>query len=436
MEELLERRRREGYSTVTKTVADFKQQQQQQITIRAPPQAQNKSATRLTKNLASILNSMVQLTQPTNQLTTTTTSSTTTTTKPHPWPPKPTQSTVSATPHCESSLLEDLAKNAKTFMYPTNVMSTAVVTAHQQVVLASIAKRTDPRREGIDQNVLQYTSHLWAQSTTDQRRSLWERFTKFRREQGPICTMDQAAAQFITTIPNISLGSRKSYAVGLGGLLRELQIPSPTLTMARKGMEKMGANIPEGKATPIRREQVAFLVEENKIKMPLLSLSYWLMWKTASRFNDILELRRENFKVVSEEEIVLVFGKHKANQSGTVLATSLCHILDPQPMKWQCALLQGMQPNDRVMPLSYSAFMARLGASIPDMTAHSFKHGAHEELTRLAQKGLIAIAQIPTLLKHSDPNNRFPDQTLAYATDEALIVYAREFKSGDMTRHL
>ena len=70
--------------------------------------------------------------------------------------------------------------------------------------------------------------------------------------------------------------------------------------MVRKGMVAMGANIPEEKATPIRRNQALLIVRE--YHAAYLSLTFWLLWKTASRFTDVNELTRENFLVVSEVE--------------------------------------------------------------------------------------------------------------------------------------
>ena len=40
---------------------------------------------------------------------------------------------------------------------------------------------------------------------------------------------------------------------------------------------------------------------------------------------------------------------------------------------------------------------------------------------------------IPLLLKHSGGGSNFSDQTLAYSDSPSLILYARQFKSGEAT---
>ena len=332
------------------------------------------------------------------------------------------------------SVMQDLRENAKTFMYPTNVLSTKVVTNHQQVVLAAIAKKTDPRRQEIHPEILRYADNMWAQSTVEGRRGIWNRYIKFRQAQGQVGTMDRAAAEFIATIPNVTLGTRKTYAVQMRGLFREPMIPCPTLSMVRKGMVAMGANIPEEKATPIRRDQALEIVREYHLRMPLLSLTFWLMWKTAPRFTDVNKLTRENFLVASGEEMVLVFGKYKTNRSGTVKMTSLCHIRARTPMVWQAKLLNSLTRTEKIVPLGHTTFNLRVQQFCPDLTTHSFKHGAHAHLVQMLAEGKLQDAMlIPMLLKHSGGGSNFPDQTLAYSDTPSLILYARQFKIWEAT---
>ena len=87
--------------------------------------------------------------------------------QPLPWQPKPTVSMGSDTARYDAStrsVLQDLQENAETFMYPTNALSTKVVTNHQQVVLAAIAKMADPRRQEIHPEILHYADNMWPSS--------------------------------------------------------------------------------------------------------------------------------------------------------------------------------------------------------------------------------------------------------------------------------
>ena len=352
-----------------------------------------------------------------------------------PQPPahRPTPSTAANTSLYDAGLEEDLAHNAKAYLHPTNAMPSRVVGSHQRIVLASIAKKDSPLRQQHDPELLKFTSSSWAATTVDKKRAIWERFATYRRETGPADTLDLAAAKFIANIQGISLGTRKTYAVSLAGLLREMVIPCPTLSMARRGMVALGANVPETKATPLRRAEVVTLVNTYRDTDPALSFVFWLMWKTASRFSDAAELTRENFKVVDPQELVLIFGKFKTNRSGVILPASLCHIKEKKPMHWQVNWLSRMPPEEKIVPYTYSTFLSKLQKVIPHASAHSFKHGAHDHLLQEAEKGQLNPSRIPLLMKHSDPSTHYPEQTVAYASEGALILYARQFGSGEAT---
>ena len=138
------------------------------------------------------------------------------------------------TARCVVSELEDLQRNTKTLMYPKNVLSTQVVTILEQ--------GRSSMQAGYPSGGLRYTERVWAPSTMKDRRCLMERFVKFRKEQGQVDTIDMAAA-VVATVPDVILSSRKTYAVHLAGNFRELQIPCPTLSMMRRGMVALGANI-------------------------------------------------------------------------------------------------------------------------------------------------------------------------------------------------
>lgn len=348
-------------------------------------------------------------------------------------PPKPTVWVASGTPSSPYSLEQDVLNNAKVLMYPTNAVNALVVRNHQQVVMENLLTKPPTRRTvttttGEEPN---YIRAAWAESTTSARRALWARFVQFRRVRGPVESLDASAVMFIREIPNINLSSRKTYANTLAATLRELMIPCPTLRLMARGMVHMGANIATTTAIPILRSEVNQLVEQFRPASPLLALTFWLMWKTASRFDDVSGLTRENFLVVSEEEIILQFGVLKANQSGVPSATSLVHIKDRQAMDWQCATLTQLAPSDKICSLSYTTFMERIKAVHPNLSAHSFKHGAHDTLLDEVEKGLLPLSVIPLILKHKDPTVEYPEQSIRYAKDKAK--YARILGTGSAT---
>ena len=256
---------------------------------------------------------------------------------------------------------------------------------------------------------------------------------------GKVCPVPRSerhrsAALFIRTMEGIKLSTRKTYASNLLGLMGQLAVPCPTLKMARKGMMNMGADSAPEKATPATISQVNTLIREYMETNPLLSLTFWLMWKTASRFSDVRALTRENFKVVCPQEIIVIFGKTKTNQEQKVKSSSLVQILDRMPMTWQCQLLNNLPPHHNKVPVEYNAFLRHVARLFPILTAHSFKHGAHDHLMSEAFAGRLSdIRAIPLLMKHSDPSSNYPEQSIQYGSTQSHIFYARMLGSGRAT---
>ena len=116
----------------------------------------------------------------------------------------------------EMEWAEDLQRSAKTFMYPTNVVSTRTVTDHQQMVvkhlLTPLSAAQRRMNASLPQSVEKYLGLAWAASTQESRAHLWQKFAQFRRERGPVESMDRSAALFIAQKEGIQENSRQTYA--------------------------------------------------------------------------------------------------------------------------------------------------------------------------------------------------------------------------------
>ena len=211
-------------------------------------------------------------------------------------------------------------------------------------------------------------------------------------------------------------------------------IPAPTTKLVIKGLSNMGADIPLHQAPPVSRGMVTKIVSHYVVKKDAkLALAIWLMWKTASRWDDVAYLTGAHFLVISPEEIIVHFQKTKANQAMAYKMTSLVHVRDRMPMNGQAAVLRSLKKDEKLMTLSRETFVQRIREVIaePKLTGHSFKRGAADVLVRAAEEKIIPHSLIPQLLKHADPSNEFPEHTLAYtSTPES---YARIFGSGAAT---
>jgi len=134
--------------------------------------------------------------------------------------------------------------------------------------------------------------------------------------------------------------------------------------MAR-GIGRSGGYLPESQATPIKKEEVEALVDKYKPSEPLVALTIWLMWKTASRFSDVARLKRANFLEVTPSEIIIQFGVMKANQTGIAKATSLVQIKDRMVTSHYFSLVEQKKAGRRRRPIQwakrFNERMKRLG---------------------------------------------------------------------------
>lgn len=270
-------------------------------------------------------------------------------------------------------------------------------------------------------------NNVWAKSTLSQRRSLWNRFLTFRSTR-PVESFDRSAAVFVATMPEVALSTKKTYISGLAALLGHLSVPTPTSHLMLRGLKNMGANIPTDPATPALRSEVQMLIKQ----LPLeIAMPIWLMWKTASRWDDVAMLTKESFLVISEKEIIIRFGKTKSNREMASKPSSLVQILDRFPMRVQSLFLSSLRPQRSVMPLTRDAFVETIQNYFPHLTAHSFKKGANDVLVEAVENRLLDKSVLPLILKHADKQHEFPVNTIRYSSQPER--YARILGTGNAT---
>lgn len=299
---------------------------------------------------------------------------------------------------------------------------------HQAIVMSTLG--LIPPLRGIPKQTTEVLNMAWAPSTKDQRKSLWHRLTIFRKTR-PFESLDRSAAIFVSTMGNgVSIASKKTYLSSLSAMLGHLQVPAPTTKLMVKGYANLGANIPTDPATPATWDEVRVLMRQ----IPSLAMQIWLMWKTASRWDDLSHLVKESFLVVSESEIIIRFGKTKANPTMACKPTSLVHLLDKDPMVWQTDFLRSLKPGEKLMKISREAFVSQIERVYPHLSAHSFKKGANDALVREIELGNLEVRVLPLILKHSDKLHGFPENTLRYSSEPAR--FARILGTGRATRLL
>ena len=194
---------------------------------------------------------------------------------------------------------------------------------HQNAMVTMINNRK--ASDDLPEELLNILRHTFAKSTVTSWRSQWQLFLRFRMKRPREESLDRSASIFVATHPTIGLSARKTYASNLSAMMGHFSIPCPTLKLTRRGLANLGADIPEEVAFPATRQDVDLLVRSLNLQ---LATAVWLMWKTASRWDDVSHLTRDSFLVCNQNEIIIWFAKSKTNRKAAPKANSLAHVLD------------------------------------------------------------------------------------------------------------
>ena len=168
----------------------------------------------------------------------------------------------------------------------------------------------------------------------------------------------------------------------------------------------------------------------------------WLAWKTASRWGDLQDLRKENFLFdLPNNQVVIRWGKLKTNRRRRFAPTGLTVIQEDFHPEMTLSLLQRLvsrlRPGETLAGTWTTRAFRSWMQSIPEaahLTAHSIKRGAIDRLFELAAQGLVDVRLIPLVAKHKDNLRQFPPSTIGYAS--CTINIARSLGSQNATKLL
>jgi len=269
--------------------------------------------------------------------------------------------------------------------------------------------------------VMHVCSNTWAPSTTAQRLSLWTRYHKYARLH-PEKDIGMSMALFIETLPVMS-STKLTYAKTLAATAAKLDIQVPILRLYASGLAASGGTTPTAQASPATRKQVDTLMSHLPVHLaaPIL-----LAWKTASRWDDVTHLQRQNVTVLSPSRIIVQWSQTKSTRAQPFRASTWTEIVDDDPRRLNPLLehLQSLRPTDPVTRLS-TAQLIRLLRQFPDtqdLTAHSIKRGAIDVLVRAAAEGRLDRHIVCLMAKHKDELFEMPATTLRYVSDKVALA--------------
>lgn len=274
--------------------------------------------------------------------------------------------------------------------------------------------------------------HMWAASVTRDRQALWQRYTNYLRDKDlPMTAM--TAAWFVESC-NVLPTSKLAYAKTLMALFNRMSMTSDMLRLQTAGLRGMGALIPQHQATPIAKADVLTLADSLS---PSEGAAILLMWKTASRWDEISRISTDNLLLRTPEEIIVNWSdKTKTSRTDPYRPTMYTVVRGD----WTARICRHLPdgPSRPLSTLTYSDLLQRLQRMFPQSsyTGHSFKHGALAAAALAAEQHRLDPTALCLLAKHKTVVS-LTNTTIRYLQDNrSAVAVARQLGTGEITTHL
>jgi hypothetical protein len=296
-----------------------------------------------------------------------------------------------------------------------------------------------------EDSALRVIANMWAQSTWSQRNSNFLRFQEYARSINldPLTQLDYAAVLWCESLRTTALpASRLTYSKQLTSLARQIGVPTPISRMYQAGLRSSGALIPQHQAPPIhfpqlqelQRAALAQIRAETLLRLDATQSSLherlytllFIMWKSASRFDESSRVTKQHIVQMTETEIVIHWSDQTKTSRSDPFRPDLYVIIAHQPRvpPVVAATLRNLRDGEILFPKTSSWFDQWLHRTLPDsnITAHSIKAGALTLLAHAVEHNLIDIKMIPLLAKHKTNSPVLPSTTIRYLRDPLAIA--------------
>lgn len=273
---------------------------------------------------------------------------------------------------------------------------------------------------------------MWARSVTRDRQSLFQRYSNYLRDKDLPMT-DVTACWFVESC-DVLPTSRLAYAKTLLALFNRMELPAGMLRLQAAGLRGMGALIPQRQAAPITKQDAIAVADSLP---PPEGAAILLMWKTASRWDEMHRITTDSLILRTPMEIIINWSdKTKTSRSDPYHPTMYTVVMGDLTERICRDLPAG--PGRPLTVLTYSDLLLRLATLFPQKgyTGHSFKHGALTVAAQAVERLNLDPTALSLLAKHrlvTDLSNT----TIRYLQDASgAIAIARRLGTGSITAHL
>ena len=221
---------------------------------------------------------------------------------------------------------------------------------------------------------------VWATSTWKNRTDLNARLMEFRQrhnlmEDHPL-VLDWAILLFVEST-NTLPSSRRTYISQLAALYRRQGMDLPLCSLQVTAL-RATSMIPMHQAVAATPSQVDRLLLRSGVEDPRLQAAIFILWKTASRWDDVLNLTGASFLLLSPSELVVEWlNKTKSTRTDPWRMSSWTVIHHEAPMTPYLPALSQLRPEEPLVEMTTAQFVSWLAKDkdpqVKDLTAHSFK---------------------------------------------------------------
>jgi hypothetical protein len=291
-----------------------------------------------------------------------------------------------------------------------------------------------------DAAIAKVVKHIWAASTWAGRSQLLRRLQLHIQAlpaEHASKPMGWMVSDFVLST-GASAASMHTYGSSLRSLLRKTGTPSlPLLDLVVTGLGVMANASRPKQAQPASRAQMEFLVSRalalRNDPTWRHAMSLYVAWKTASRWNDVVGLRKENFIAFdhARRQVVIEWGSLKTNRRQRFKATMFTVVqedVSPHTLRLLEHAVRTLNTEEPLATKSTEQLRKWMRAfpTTRQLGAHSIKRGAADELMEAAaaEPPRLDPRLIPLVLKHQDALHEYPASTLRYPSRKVAMARA------------
>lgn len=302
------------------------------------------------------------------------------------------------------------------------------------------------------ETALEVINKMWAESTWAERTRNLRLMVDYARRNGldPVEHMDWATVVWCQSRRSTCCpASLLKYSQDMASIAGRLNIPMPITRMYQSGLRGSAALLPTHVADALNIEQLELLqtaaatAPPRGIEPGRLLLTLFLMWKTASRYDEVHRLTKDQFIEIQPSEMVIWWrDKTKTTRSyAPGLHTQWTHLVhnDGIPRSF-LDTIASLKPDEQLLPRPTEWFNRWTRTALPDarITAHSFKGGALAFLLPIfgdnPDHPLLPLLGV--LAKHASSRSILPPQTIGYLSPRDPVGLAKTLGTGKLTCYL